>query len=87
MVAGLCVVGFKLNRQAIRGNRFVEVPLLHQRIAEIVVDCCVLGFQLERSSIGSDGRVELTLVFEGVAKIIVGLRQILAEVPVPGDSW
>ena len=55
----LGIVGVDVDRPAIGGDRFVELALVLQRIAEVGMRLGIVGFDADRPAIGGDRFVEL----------------------------
>ena len=56
------IVGFDADRLAICGDRFVELALVLQRIAEVGMSLGIAGFDADRPATCGDRFVELALV-------------------------
>jgi acyl dehydratase len=66
----LGIVRLQFQRPAIAGDRFVELPLILQRIAEVVVRVGIVGLQFQRPAVAGDRfGIQLPLVLESLARL------------------
>jgi hypothetical protein len=57
-------------RAAIRGDGFVQLTPVLERVAQIVVGLRVVGFEFERAAIRGDGFVELALALSALPRLL-----------------
>ena len=69
---GLGEVGLEPDRLAVFGDGLVELPLVAQGVAEVVVGLGEVGLEPDRLAAFGDGLVELPLVIQGDAEVGVG---------------
>ena len=60
----------------IAGDGLIQLALLPERIAEIVVRLGVIGVDSEGLVIAGDGLIQLALTLERIAKVVVRLSVI-----------
>jgi uncharacterized membrane protein AbrB (regulator of aidB expression) len=58
---------------AVAGDRFVQLPLVLQGIAQVVVCLGKVGLQFHRPAVAGDRFVQLSLVLQGIAQVVVCL--------------
>ena len=66
---GLGVVGLEPDRRAVFGDGLVELPLVLQGDAEVVVGLGVVGLEPDRRAVFGDRLVELALVFRAMPRL------------------
>ncbi len=67
-----CEIGFEVQSPAELGDRFFEVSLVHQSIAEVIVRVGVLGLEPQCFAELGDRFFEVSLVVQSRAEAIVG---------------
>ena len=61
------------------GDRLVQLPLVAQGVAEVVVGLGVVGLEPERRAVLGDRLVQLPLIAQGNAEVVVGLGEVGLE--------
>ena len=67
------IVGLEPEGFAVLGDRLIELPLVVQGDAEVVVGIGEVGLEAQRLAVLGDRLVQLPLVAQGVAEVVVGL--------------
>ena len=76
---GLGVVGLEPDRRAVFGDGLVELALVRQGVAEVVVGLGVVRLEPDRRAVFGDGLVELALVSPGRCRGCCGLGVVGLE--------
>ena len=82
----LGIVRLQFHGPAVAGNRFVQLALVLQRIAQVVVRLGIIRLQFHGPAAAGDRFVQLSLLLEGNAQVVVRLGNSPASVPRPGGS-
>ena len=67
---GLGVVGLQPDRGAVLGDGLVELALVHQGVAQVVVGLGVVGLEPDRRAVFGDGLVELALAARALPRLL-----------------
>ena len=78
--------GFSSRARRMAGDRVVQLPLVLERVAQVVVCLGIVRLQLQCPAVAGDGFVQFPLVLQGVAQVVVRLGIVRASVPGPGGS-
>ncbi len=70
----LGIVGFQFQRPAATGSRFVQVPLLLEGKAQIIVRLGIPRIQFQRPAVTGDRFIHIPPSLERIAKVIVECR-------------
>ena len=66
---GHSVVGFEPDRLAVLGDRLIQLTLILQGGAEVVVGHSVIGLEPDGLAVLGDRLIQLTLVVQGVPRL------------------
>ena len=65
-------VGLKLKSGVVGSNGGIEIALLVEGIAQVVVSVWVVGVELKSGVVGGNSSIEFALLLEGITPVVVG---------------
>ena len=83
---GLSVFRIEFDGLAAAGDGLLQLPLILQGVAEVVVGHGAFRIEFDGLAVAGDGLVQLPLILQGAAEVVVGRERISDRVRWPCGS-